>query len=406
MRNIIGDNRQKSYTVISFLVILITYSLMIVYIPEIYGGGYADEVIYITAGKRYIVGQPPYFYNFEHPPLAKYLIGLSLILFNEPRVLNILMGFLILLIVYALLNKLTNCRKAFWGVLLLAVDTIFVKVSKHALLEPSLMFFTALAIYFSVINVAGLSLNMNTQIKRYIAEGISWGLALASKLSCLYVLIFSLFFRLLAKLERKMLKMLLVISVCSITSYTITYLMDFIHGGLELAIKHNVDMLSYMAYKHSPTLLTIINGFFLAFLKIEIWPKLPNVFMTLFISNESIINYTMETIKTSYKLEVIINPAFGSFILPLAPYLYTYIFLVWRRLSDAEKYLAILGVASFALLIHGSIPWYYYLPTVVTAINLCLILNERKLLVILLSTIIYYLILVFLNLNEVIYVSL
>jgi len=37
---------------------------------------FLDEQVYIEVGLKYLKGTPPYLFNYEHPPLAKYIIDL------------------------------------------------------------------------------------------------------------------------------------------------------------------------------------------------------------------------------------------------------------------------------------------------------------------------------------------
>ena len=64
--------RGKVFTVQLASFLLIT---VIIHYLDIYFIRFCDEVLYIKAGEAYLRGVPPIFINFEHPPLAKYLIG-------------------------------------------------------------------------------------------------------------------------------------------------------------------------------------------------------------------------------------------------------------------------------------------------------------------------------------------
>ena len=63
-----------------------------------------DNTLYQYAAEAYLRGEDPTTINFEHPPLGKYLFGLSLQLFNQVLVINILL-FAICLSLFALLLK-------------------------------------------------------------------------------------------------------------------------------------------------------------------------------------------------------------------------------------------------------------------------------------------------------------
>ena len=56
----------------------------------------SDEDIHIAAGYLYAKGSDPIVYNFQHPPLIKYLYGYSIILFHNPYFVQIGLGILFL----------------------------------------------------------------------------------------------------------------------------------------------------------------------------------------------------------------------------------------------------------------------------------------------------------------------
>lgn len=57
----------------------------------------SDQDIYAATGVLYFRGGDPAFENFEHPPLGKYFFGLSTLLTNNPLVIQLIWGFLLLL---------------------------------------------------------------------------------------------------------------------------------------------------------------------------------------------------------------------------------------------------------------------------------------------------------------------
>lgn len=65
-----------------------------------------DATLYLYAGMAYVRGEDPTTINFEHPPLGKYLFGLSWLLFNNPLTLNIAVFLAILLVFWQLLLQL------------------------------------------------------------------------------------------------------------------------------------------------------------------------------------------------------------------------------------------------------------------------------------------------------------
>jgi len=111
--------------------------------------------------------------NTEHPPLAKYIIGLSmLILGDKPlswRIPSIILGSLTILVVYMVAAKLTNPFIGLTVFIFAFLDPIFRGLSSIAMLEIYVTFFTALSMISALRG-------------RYFISAISIGLAAASKL--------------------------------------------------------------------------------------------------------------------------------------------------------------------------------------------------------------------------------
>lgn len=64
-------------------------------------GGIGDDGLYAYAGYHYVFNRGNVAdINFEHPPLGKYLIGLSILIFRNENVINIIYFTLILLVTY------------------------------------------------------------------------------------------------------------------------------------------------------------------------------------------------------------------------------------------------------------------------------------------------------------------
>ncbi len=68
----------------------------------------SDEILYTYEGYQYIHGFNPIYLNAEVPPLGKYLIGLSIIIFNNHRVISLLTAISTLLVLFFLVYFVTN----------------------------------------------------------------------------------------------------------------------------------------------------------------------------------------------------------------------------------------------------------------------------------------------------------
>ena len=62
----------------------------------------SDSDIYITSGYLYAQGEDPVKYNFQHPPLIKYLYGWSIGLSGNPFFVQIIFSGLLIFMVYSL----------------------------------------------------------------------------------------------------------------------------------------------------------------------------------------------------------------------------------------------------------------------------------------------------------------
>lgn len=85
-----------------------------------------DDGLYTYAGWEYIHGKDPSLLNAETPPLGKYLIGISEIIFANQNIFALLSGILVLVSLF-ILNKIIfkDTVLALIPVMLLSADTLF-----------------------------------------------------------------------------------------------------------------------------------------------------------------------------------------------------------------------------------------------------------------------------------------
>lgn len=130
-----------------------------------------DDGLYAYAGWEYIHGKDPTLLNAEMPPLGKYLIGLSILVFDNQNIFAIFSGILVLL-AYFLLNLQIFKHKtlALLPVVLLSFEPIFytqLRAPFLDLLYLSLLLFT---FYFFLK-------------EKFLFSVISLGLMMATKAS-------------------------------------------------------------------------------------------------------------------------------------------------------------------------------------------------------------------------------
>jgi 4-amino-4-deoxy-L-arabinose transferase-like glycosyltransferase len=143
---------------------------------------FTDDMLYAYAGWTYVHGLSPDQVNFEHPPLAKYLIGVSELLFHDPVTLGIIFAVATLVIVYLISSRLMPPYFALVPVWFLAFDRLFIYSSAVSLLDIYMTFFvTACVILFLLFRHSKWL---------PIVLGVSIGLAVATKWTAIFVVPF------------------------------------------------------------------------------------------------------------------------------------------------------------------------------------------------------------------------
>jgi len=131
----------------------------------------SDGDIHIASGYLYVTGKSPIDYNFQHPPFIKYLFGLSTLFFNNPLVIQIILGGLLIFFTYFIGLKIFKLSiVSFLACLFLIIDPLFIDLSTSPLLDLGQGVF--LLLYFILIFFYE---------DNYIFQGISLGLLFASK---------------------------------------------------------------------------------------------------------------------------------------------------------------------------------------------------------------------------------
>lgn len=96
----------------------------------------SDSDIHIAAGILYTRGANPTEYNFQHPPLIKYLYGFGVALFKNPYVAQIALSAVFILATYFLTVVLTSSKNAaLLAALLLSLDPLFMAIAAETLLD-------------------------------------------------------------------------------------------------------------------------------------------------------------------------------------------------------------------------------------------------------------------------------
>ena len=178
-----------------------------------------DATLYTYAGYTYIKGEDPTNINFEHPPLAKYWIGLSYLVTGNPVALNLILFAASLVMTYYLAWRVIGDENF---ALIAVVITGMLAILHDHVSEPLLDFpqLVALLAFFSCL------FSKNT--KKYLWAGMTLGLLASIKyLFPTIGLFFLIMF--LWSLTEKRLKEFLIGSIAAGLTYLATYLFFFIH---------------------------------------------------------------------------------------------------------------------------------------------------------------------------------
>ena len=133
-----------------------------------------DATLYTYAGFAYLQGEDPTTINFEHPPLGKYVLGLSYVLFGNALILNLVVYALFLLVFTSLLFLFTQNKVLLTGSVLFLglLEVYFVNVAQGMLDILSAFFL------FSLFRLLFSSMHPH---KKYIISGILLGAIAATK---------------------------------------------------------------------------------------------------------------------------------------------------------------------------------------------------------------------------------
>ncbi len=146
----------------------------------------------IQAGYKYpdISGIENYM-NTEHPPIAKFIIGFSMLLLGDKpiswRIPSIILGTLILVLICLIVTELTNNYFIVFLVFLFAfVDSIFMAMSSVAMLDIYAAFFLTLSAWLALRN-------------NYFLSAVSLGLSASAKLTGVFPVVALLIYMLVIR---------------------------------------------------------------------------------------------------------------------------------------------------------------------------------------------------------------
>lgn len=142
----------------------------------------SDEQLYAYAGYEYVKGANPILINPEAPPLGKYIIGTSILLFNNEKIGSVLFGIITLIMLYFLVQLLTDSALlSSFAVFLTSFNTLFIDQLIHApQLDIYQSFFFLLFLYLFIQYVkkknitflihSGVALGLFSSIKVFVYQ--------------------------------------------------------------------------------------------------------------------------------------------------------------------------------------------------------------------------------------------
>ena len=148
-----------------------------------------DEDLYAYAGYSYLTQGGLDTINIEHPPLGKYLFGISILLFHNPNIIQIPLAALLLFLLYRISHKiLGNTILAALIPLALLFENLFKTQLTHSLLD--LPQATMIALFILILMSRSSSL-INQSIKLGLVLGAVASIkypATALLLTCVYLI--------------------------------------------------------------------------------------------------------------------------------------------------------------------------------------------------------------------------
>jgi 4-amino-4-deoxy-L-arabinose transferase-like glycosyltransferase len=187
--------------------------------------GIGDDGLYAFAGQYYITGGDPTRVNFENPPLGKYLIGVSILLFNNENMIYIIFAICMLVGTYLLAYLLFHDHLiAVIAVFILTISRLF--QMQYIPTDVDQLSITLLDLPLALFWLYGvLSFLLSKKYRgMYIISSLFFGLALVTKFFPALILFLPVFFIYLWKYRRRdiviWLSSLILIPLIYVLSYS------------------------------------------------------------------------------------------------------------------------------------------------------------------------------------------
>ncbi|OGF99980.1 hypothetical protein A2Y99_01500 [Candidatus Gottesmanbacteria bacterium RBG_13_37_7] len=204
-----------------------------------------DDGLYAYAGYRLVKGDNPFSINVDKPPVGKYLLGLSIVIFHNPLFYSLSLSIGILLSVYLISRYLFDDQlTAVFTTLVLSLDSLFLNNATSANLDVAYVFFL-------LMNILLLLIAQNNQKYKNILIvicGLFLGLFTETKPPILFPLIFMLDTIYILRLFDK--KIIPVFILGIITGMLFPYV-NYFHLGNNLIDYLKIHKYMYSIYSQS-----------------------------------------------------------------------------------------------------------------------------------------------------------
>lgn len=290
----------------------------------------SDADIYLATGYLYAKGENPTTYNFQHPPLIKYLFGYSTLLFNNPYIVQVGFGLIFIFLTYFLGLKIFNSRAIpFLASLLLIFDPVFMEQIGQILLDLGQGTFALLYFILSVFYPS-----------YFIFQGITLGLFAASKFwstALIFILLIWGYKRIVRK-EKIDYRKLVYSFVIAFFVFCFTYLRTFIdQGGAFNVFFFEARVLRFMLDHNATALIggsiaLYLSGYFVKwwgnndFVKTNVWNFLwpitfvVSLFKILFSKKD--VKYLISFFPVAYLLLTVTQVPFTRYFIVVLPFFY------------------------------------------------------------------------------------
>lgn len=356
-----------------FIVVFTVFTIFILTLTIIMIGArapyYGDEAIYRYAGLRYVQGMCPLDFNGEHPPLAKYLFGLvGTVFMVNPKILSIFSS----LIVLAMITLLWDGKRGFFAGMLLAMDVVFVNLSRHTMLEPVGGMFVVAMFFAGLYILKGLQSRNSSKVGNwwYMLFGLLASMTIYTKYIFLYVaapsLIILLYYIWKYRGFRSVVVFLVTVILIFAALLPLMYMECLPRYGITGTLNRLWATRSLYEGMHTPNPVISGIGFIHEFFRVEVW-RLYNTTFYYNASSHSISagNFT--------RMGWFVRFDGGEFSPHNVLWLPLLLYGGWLVLSSKRRdsefiYLYTVMLGSMLVFIHEPLAWYYYAASIMFAL--------------------------------------